>query len=140
MRDVVRAIVQLVRAMTTSLAQHHRVSERGAPRRNMHGRATCKVQPAELIRPPGRVPRPAGDGVIDDGGPDKHEDDAWKHAAALGDGTHGECDGDSAKHALIDGEEEVGDAGRAHRGLREDILEAEVGEVADEAPSGVREC
>jgi hypothetical protein len=39
-----------------------------------------------------RVPCPACDGVVDNGGPDKHEDDAGEHAATLCDGTNGKCD------------------------------------------------
>lgn len=139
MRDIVRAVVQLMRAMAPSLAQHHRVRERRAPRRDMHGRTAREVKTAEPVRPPGRVPRPAGNRVVDDRRPHEHEDDAGEHAPALGDGAHGEGDGDGAEHALVDGEEEVRDAGRADRGLREDVAEAKVFEVANEAARRVRE-
>lgn len=105
----------------------------------MHGCTTRKVQTSQAVCPPGRVPCPAGNGVIDNGGPNEHEDDARQHATALSDGAYGEGHGDCTKHALIDGEQEVRDAARAHRGLREDVLEAKVGEVADEEARGVRE-
>lgn len=139
MRDIVRAVVQLMGTMAAPLAQHHRVRERRAARRDVHGGAAGEIQAAHLERPPGGVPRPAGDGVVDDRGPDEHEDDAGQHAAALGDGARGERDRDGAEHALVHGEEQVRDAARADRRPREDVLEAEVGEVADEGPCCVRE-
>lgn len=91
-RDVVGAVVELLGSMSTPLAQHVRVGERSRSGRNMHGCSASKVQAAQLKDPPGGIPSPAGDGVVDDGSPDKHVDDAWKHSAPLGDGSHGKGD------------------------------------------------
>lgn len=81
--DVVRAVVELVSTVTTTLAEHQGVGESSGTGGNVHGSTTSKVETSELEHPTGWVPGPAGNGVVDDGGPDEHEDDARKHAATL---------------------------------------------------------
>lgn len=59
----------------------------------MYGCSAGEVEAAYLVDPARGIPGPAGEGVIDDGGPDEHEDDAGEHAAAFGDGA--DCDSHS---------------------------------------------
>lgn len=139
MRHVVRAVVELVGAVSAALSQHHRVGEGGGSRGDMHGGASGKVEAAHPVGPSARVPGPAGDGVVDNRGPDEHEDDAGEDPAALGDSSGGEGNGDGREHALVDGEEDVGDARGADRRGGQHVLEAEVGEVADEGAGVVGE-
>lgn len=56
----------------------------------MDGAAAGEVVVGQLGEPAVGVPGPVGDGVVDDGGPDEHEDDGGEHAAAVSDGTDGE--------------------------------------------------
>ena len=58
----------------------------------MHGGSTSEVEAAHLGDPAGGVPSPAGDGVVDQRRPDKHEDHAGQHAATFGDGADSESD------------------------------------------------
>jgi len=54
-----------------------------------HGSPAGEVEAPELVDPARGVPGPAGDGVVDEGCPDEHEDHAGEHAAALTDGSDG---------------------------------------------------
>lgn len=56
----------------------------------MDGAAAGEVVVGELGEPAVGVPGPVGNGVVDDGGPDEHEDDGGEHAAAVSDGTDSE--------------------------------------------------
>ena len=76
-------------AVTATLAEHERVSQGGGTGGNVHGRSTGKVETAELEDPPVGVPGPACDHIVHNGRPDEHENDAWEHATAFGDGTDG---------------------------------------------------
>lgn len=107
------SVVQLVRAMASPLAQHHRVREGGDARGDVDRRAPGEVETAHLVAPSQRAPGPAGDRIVNEGGPDEHEDDAGKHPAALGNGTRSQGHGDGREHALVEREEQVRDAGRA---------------------------
>ena len=92
MSDVVRPVRQPVKiAVASSFSEHDGVSERGSAGRDVHGGSTGEVKAAHFIDPAGRVPGPAGDGVVDDGCPDEHEDDAGEHAAAVSGGAN--CQG-----------------------------------------------
>lgn len=86
--DVVRAVVEFVSTVTTTLAEHQRVGESGGTGGNVHRSTTCEVETSELEYPTGCVPGPAGNRVVNDGGPDEHEDDAREHAATLSDGAN----------------------------------------------------
>ncbi|CRK19747.1 hypothetical protein BN1708_000412 [Verticillium longisporum] len=108
--DIVGAIVELVRAVATTLAEHHRVRESSGARGNVDGGAAGKVEAAHAAGPTRRVPCPAGNGVVDDGRPDEHEDDAGQHAPTLGDGASSESDGDGGEHALVESKQEIRDA------------------------------
>lgn len=86
-----------------------------------------------------RIPRPACNWIIDNGRPNEHENDAWEHPSALCDSACGKCYCDRREHSLIYREKEVRNSIGTDRWLREDVLEAEVGEVANERTSCVRE-
>nr|GFD60364.1 hypothetical protein [Tanacetum cinerariifolium] len=54
--DIVRTVVQLLRPVATTLAEHVRVSQSGSSRSNMHGCATSEVEATKLKDPSRRVP------------------------------------------------------------------------------------
>ena len=56
----------------------------------MHGCATGKIETAEHVRPPVRVPGPIGDRVIYDRRPDEDEDNTRQDARAINSGTNSE--------------------------------------------------
>lgn len=135
---IVRTVVELVCPVASALSKHHGIGQGSAARGDMHGGATGKVQHTHLVRPSIRVPSPTGDGVVDNSGPNKDEDDAWEHAATLGDGAGSKGDGHGGEHALVDGEEHIRDVSGAHRGPGQDIFETKVGQVTDEGARRVR--
>jgi hypothetical protein len=92
MRDVVGTVVKLLGTMSAPLSKHIRVRERSSSRSNMNRGSASKVQTTHLVDPARGVPGPARDGVVDDGCPDEHVDDAGEHASSFGDGTNCECD------------------------------------------------
>lgn len=153
-----RAVWQAVCvAVALALAEHDAICQSCRTRGDVHGGATGEVEPAELVDPAGGVPGPAGDGVVDDRGPDEDEYDAREHAAAVGsgsDGYGGAGEGlladyretgrekhvrDGCEHSLVDSVQQIWDLWTAHTRLCEDIVEAEVREVAQEGARGVRE-
>lgn len=126
----------------------------------MDGSATGEIETSHDERPTSRIPCPVSNGVVNDGGPDEHEDDARKHAGAVDSGTNGQSRAsfsvsiyvdtqtaerisslrDSSKHSLEETKENIRDLGATDRGGGEDVLEAKVVEVADErVVSGVCE-
>ena len=92
MGDVVGTVVELLGTVTASLSQHVRVAQGSASRGNVDGGSAGKVQAAHVEDPSGGVPGPAGNGVVDDGGPDEHVDDTREHASSLGDGSNSKSD------------------------------------------------
>ena len=75
----------------------------------MHGRAPREVEPAHDEDPPVRVPRPARDRIVNDGGPDENEDEHRTESPALRDGADSENGRDGGKHELIDAEDDGGE-------------------------------
>lgn len=51
--------------------------------------ASSEVEVAEDVEPAGRIPGPAGDGVVDDSAPDEHENDTGQETTALSDSADG---------------------------------------------------
>ena len=86
-----------------ALKQHHRISKSGCSRSDVHGGTTSEIEAAHLVRPSGRIPGPAGDRVVDNSGPDEHEDDAREHASSLGHSTSSKSHSDGLEHSLVDG-------------------------------------
>ena len=140
MCDVMRTVIELMGTVASPLPEHHRVCEGGGTRRDVHRCSSRKIQPSHLVGPPTRVPRPAGDGIVDDGGPDEHENDTGQHAPTLRDGTRSQGDSDGREHALIYGEEKIGDLVGADGGACKNVHEAEIREVTDEWAGRVGEC
>jgi len=133
------AVVELVGAVAAALAEHQGVGQGGGAGGDMDGGSAGEVEAAELEDPAAGVPGPAGDRVIDDGGPDEHEDEGGQHTAALCGSADGEGDGDAGEHALVDGEHQVGDLCGADGGGAEDVAEADVVHIADVRAGGLGE-
>ncbi len=77
----------------------------------MHRTAAGKVEGAypavladarQVLQPPIRAPSPAGDGVVHDGGPARHEDDGREDANAAADGAKYDGNGDSRELELVE--------------------------------------
>lgn len=105
----------------------------------MHGRAAGKVQTAHDEAPAVGTPGPAGNKVVDEGGPEENEDEGRQDTATLCGGADGECGGQGGEHSLEEHEDDVRDLGGADGGLIEDVAEEGVVEVADEAVAGFTE-
>jgi hypothetical protein len=121
-----------------------------------------EIESSHLIDPSCRVPRPAGNRVINHRGPDEHKDYARQHPTSLGHRTNGQCHTsretdqsthitssirssprrnlrDCSKHALVNGKHEVWDLTASHRRCGEDISEPKILQVPDKPPGGMRE-
>src|SRR4051812_27071699 len=92
MCDVVGAVVELLCTVTASFSEHIRVGKRSASGRDMDGSSAGKVKATHFEHPSRRIPGPACNGVVDDGRPDEHIDDAGEHPASFGDGAYGKRD------------------------------------------------
>ena len=89
--DVVRAVGQAVVVVVAgALAEHEGVGEGAAARGHVDGATAGEVVAGQVEEPAVGVPSPVGDGVVDDGGPDEHENDGGKHAAAISDSADSE--------------------------------------------------
>lgn len=89
--DAVGAVGQaVVLVVAGALAEHDAVGEGAGAGGDVDGAASGEVVRGELEEPAVGVPGPVGDGVVDDGGPDEHEDDGGEHATTVGDGTDSE--------------------------------------------------
>lgn len=86
--DVVRAVVELVGAMSATLAEHQRVCQCSRAGGNVDGSTTCEVKSTQFVHPAGRVPCPAGNWIVDNGGPNEAKDHARQHATAFRDCTN----------------------------------------------------
>lgn len=109
------------------------VGEGGQARADLDGASASVVHDAVLEAPAVDVPGPAGDGAVDERGPEEQEDHHGEHAAAFGDGAGGDGGGGGAELHLVEGVEEFGDQGRARAGGAQGVHQAEMREVADEA-------
>ena len=107
-------VCESFRSVSATFAKVDRDSEASHTRRDMDGRSTCEIKPAKDKRPSIGVPRPAGDGVVDDGGPDEDENHNRAETTAFSDGTHGEGGGDGSEHKLIDAEKNGWNAGASN--------------------------
>ena len=103
----------------------------------MDGSTSSKVEAAKNEHPAICVPCPAGNGIIDDCGPDEDEDAAGEHAATFGSCTNCESGSDGCEHTLEDSEEEIGDFAAL---LCQNTLHTEVVQVANESACSLGEC
>lgn len=90
MSDIVGTVVKLVGAVATTLAEHQGVSQSSGTGSNVDRSTTSEVEATQLEDPTGRIPGPASDGIVDDGSPDEHEDDAGQHATTFSNSTDSE--------------------------------------------------
>lgn len=89
--DVVGSVGEAVGVRVAgALAEHDGVCESCGAGRDVDGGSTGEIEAAHFEGPASRVPGPAGDGVVNYGGPDEHEDHAGKHATSVCGGTDGE--------------------------------------------------
>lgn len=98
----------------------------------MDGRATREVQSSQVEDPTRSVPGPAGEGIVDDGGPNENKDHAGKHAATFSDSADSEGNSvndslgsrqdieagndirNAGEHALENGEQEIRNLSATH--------------------------
>lgn len=66
----------------------------------MYGGTSGVIEAAHDEAPSLGVPRPAGDGAVDDGEPDEHEQADLGETASFGESSAGEGDGDAGEHVL----------------------------------------
>ncbi|KAI6771075.1 hypothetical protein HG531_009930 [Fusarium graminearum] len=90
-----------------------------------------KVVAGKVEEPAVSVPGPVCDRVVDNGGPEEHEDDGWEDATSVCHGTNGKS---SSKHALVKTEENIRKS-RGAVGLGKCLHETELGEIAKEGIS-----
>jgi len=154
-------------AIALALAKHDAVGQRCGSGGDVHGCPSSEVEAAHFEGPTGGIPGPAGDRVVDYGGPDKHEDDTWKHTAPVCCCTDGERgtvvllvlildpfppyevrsgernrEGNarnSREHALINRKQQIRDPRTAYTGSTQDIPKANVLQITDERVRRVRE-
>jgi hypothetical protein len=101
--------------------------------------STSEVKTSHLENPSRSVPCPACNWIVDDCTPDEHEDDGRKHATALRDSSDSKRNRDGSEHALVDGEQQIGDLRRTDGGSTEDISETNVFHITNIFASGLRE-
>lgn len=77
---------------------------------------------------------------LHDRGPDKHKNNTRQHPTSLGNSTGRERHGDGGEHALVYGEQEIGESRGPHGRVGQHTPEPEVGQVPDEGTRGVRKC
>lgn len=152
--DVVRTVGETVVARVTStLAEHQGVGEGASSRSNVNGTATSKVVAGEVEQPTVTVPGPVGNGVVDNGRPEEHEDHGREDTATISNGTNSEgrtvqlafplalfgerYSRNAGKHALVKAQQDIRKERRSI-GLSQSLHETELGEVAQEGVSSSR--
>lgn len=133
---VVRLAVRRVLGVLLALAQHQRVRQRRPPTGDVHGAAAGKVERGQGVQPAVGVPRPAGDGAVDNGRPPEAEHERGHDASALKGAAHHDLDRAGAKEQLVQTKNNVWDGRVADARGGDDVLHAEVGQVADKGPRG----
>src|SRR5690349_10784263 len=77
-------------AVSGALPEHHGVGESSSAGGDVNRGSAGEIETTHEEGPAIRVPRPAGDGVVDQSRPDEDENEAWKHTATVGGGTNSE--------------------------------------------------
>ena len=101
----------------------------------MNGSAASVVKRRQVEEPSVRVPSPGGNRAVDDRGPAEGKDQTGQDAATFEGASDQDLDGTGAEQQLVEAEDDLWDVGVAGRGCRRDVLQAEVGHVADERRS-----
>jgi hypothetical protein len=97
---------------------------------------TGEIETSENKHPTVWVPRPTGNGIIDDSCPHEDEDAAREHASAFRSSANGKCGSNCGEHTLEDGEGEIRDVAGL---LCQNAVETKVLEIANERTGGVGE-
>jgi hypothetical protein len=97
---VMGLVSQPLRPVPSPLAQIERDGERGASGRDVDGGTSRVIETAHDEAPPLGVPGPTGDGAVDDGEPDEHEQADLGETTSFGESSAGEGDGDAGEHVL----------------------------------------
>lgn len=160
MGDVVRTVGQtVVAAVAGALAEHETVGQSTGSRGDVHGATASKVVGGQIEEPAVAVPGPVGNGVVNNGRPDEHENNGREHAAPISNGTNGKSrtgrvvslllcsrtkknpktglpcySRNRRKHALVETEQDVREVSRAI-GLSNRLHETKLGEVSEEGVS-----
>lgn len=100
MRDRVRSVRELLRSVSPTLAKVNAHGERSRPRGHVNGSSTGKVEAAELERPSLRVPRPVGDGIVDERRPDERKHEEGTQSSSLGTSSDRKDGSDRSEHGL----------------------------------------
>jgi hypothetical protein len=158
--DVVRTGRQAADVVVAPpLAQHDGVGEGSSAGGDVHRCAAGEVETSHFEGPAGGVPGPAGDGVVDDGAPDEHEDYARQHAASVCCGANRQSgtrllvsfhllllvdiEGmdirDSSKHPLINRKQQIRDPRTADTRRTQHVPEPDILQITDEGIRRVRE-
>lgn len=124
--------LEFLSAVTLALAKNEGVGERGSTRADVDGSTAGEVETASLVGPAGDVPDPVGNWVINDGGPDKDEEDHGEEAATLGSGTNSKGGGNGGEHTLENAEHNIGNCGVAHGGFDIDTTQEGIGKITNE--------
>ena len=69
--------------------------------------STGEIKTTEFVGPACWIPGPTGNGVVDDGAPDEHEDYTGEHSRTVDRSTDGESRSDGGEHALVNGKKNV---------------------------------
>lgn len=138
--NIVGAIVELVGSVASTLSEHQGISEGSSTGGNVHGCTTSEIETAHLENPACTVPCPAGNGVIDHGGPNEREDHGGRQSTTLSCSSNGQSNCDGSEHALVHSEQQIGDFARPDRRCTKDVAEAKIFHVTEEFTRSVREC
>ena len=129
-KNDVGCVVGLVReslgAIASALTEVDGNRECGSARRDVDGRAAGEVEATHDERPTVRVPRPAGNRVVDYRRPNEGEDDGWPETSTFRNSTERDHWSDGREHELEDAEGNGWDTRAADGRLFEDTLETEV--------------
>jgi len=147
-RDVVWAEVQ--HHLLLSASQNHRVGQCRQTRADFDGPAAGVIEHTVLVTPPVDVPRPAGNGTVNEGRPEEDEDHHGDQTTSFGDGAHNDCgrggaelhlihvskrvpSGKEESRYLIETIQQIRNQRRTRAGCTEDVHETEVLQVPDES-------
>lgn len=154
--DVVWAVGKTIGcAVSGALAEHEGVGKGGGAGGDVDWSSTSEVETTHLEGPAVGVPGPAGNRIVDDGGPDEDEDHAWEHATTVSCRADGECgpagmsvffipsshnaagagknSRDGREHALVDSEQDLWELGASWGWGTEDVPESDRLHVTDVA-------
>lgn len=132
--SVVGLAVRLL-ALALTLSQYEGVCQTSPARGDMHRSASGEVKRRQVEEPSVCIPCPASNRAVDYSRPTESKYQAWQDATTFEGTTDHDLDGAGAEKQLVQAEDDFRNVGIAGRGRRRDVLQTEVGEVADEGRS-----